>query len=53
MQERQLLARDRVLLDVNALAIYLVECHPGHTYIAREIEFGFRVSASESSQDYG
>ncbi len=31
---------DRVLIDVNALAIYLVEDHPGHTYIKKEVEPG-------------
>lgn len=31
---------DRVLVDVNALAIYLVEDHPGHPYIEKELEPG-------------
>ena len=31
---------DRVLLDVNALAIYLVDDHPGHLYVEEEIEPG-------------
>lgn len=31
---------DRVLLDVNALAIYLVEDHPGHPFIEGEVEPG-------------
>lgn len=29
--------RDRVLADVNALAIQLVEDHPGHRYVAEEL----------------
>ncbi len=40
-QERQPSVADRVLLDVNALAIYLVEDHPGHAYVEEEIEPGF------------
>jgi predicted nucleic acid-binding protein len=31
---------DRIILDVNTLAIFLVEDHPGHTYIGPEIERG-------------
>jgi predicted nucleic acid-binding protein len=40
-QERRPSAADRVLLDVNALAIYLVEDHPGHPYVEEEVESGF------------
>lgn len=36
------MARDRVLLDVNALAIYLVEDHPGHKFIGEEIDPSLR-----------
>ena len=32
--------RDRILVDVNCLAIFLVEDHPGHSYVSREIEKG-------------
>jgi len=32
--------RDRILIDVNCLAIFLVEDHPGHLYVARELERG-------------
>ena len=39
--ERRRSVRDRVLLDVNALAIYLVEDHPGFPYISVHIEPGF------------
>jgi len=41
MLARPLLAdRDRILVDVNCLAIFLVEDHPGHLYVARELERG-------------
>jgi predicted nucleic acid-binding protein len=41
MRARPLLAdRDRVLVDVNCLAIFLVEDHPGHEFVAREMEKG-------------
>ena len=32
--------RDRILVDVNTLAIFLVEDHPGHSFVAREMERG-------------
>jgi predicted nucleic acid-binding protein len=32
--------KDRILVDVNCLAIFLVEDHPGHSYVARELERG-------------
>jgi predicted nucleic acid-binding protein len=35
-----LVDRDRILVDVNCLAIFLVEDHPGHSYVARELERG-------------
>jgi predicted nucleic acid-binding protein len=41
MQERQPSVADGVLLDVDALAIYLVDDHPGHPYVDQEIEPGF------------
>lgn len=39
-QERRPLVKKRILLDVNAVAIYLVEDHPGHTFIVNEIDPG-------------
>jgi len=35
-----LAGRDRILVDVNTLAIFLVEDHPGHSFVAREMEKG-------------
>ncbi len=32
--------RDRILIDLNCLAIFLVEDHPGHTFVARELKRG-------------
>jgi len=37
-----LAARDRVVVDVNALAIFLVQDHPGNPYITPELEKGLR-----------
>jgi len=37
-----LAGRDRILVDVNTLAIFLVEDHPGHSFVAREMERGLR-----------
>ena len=31
-------ARDKITLDVNTLAIFLVEDHPGNRYIAPQLE---------------
>lgn len=42
MRGRRPSVNDRVLLDVNAPAIYLVESHPGHQYIAKKINLGLR-----------
>jgi predicted nucleic acid-binding protein len=40
------LATDRLLLDVNALAITLVSDHPGHEYVGDALEPGFRGAAT-------
>jgi len=32
--------RDRIIIDVNCLSIFLVEDHPGHPQVARELERG-------------
>ena len=32
--------KGRILVDVNCLAIFLVEDHPGHSYVAHELERG-------------
>jgi len=46
------LNKERVLLDVNSLAIYLVEDHPGNEYISVEIEKGFSSKRDLIVMDY-
>lgn len=40
------MAADRLLLDVNTLAITLVSDHPGHEYVGDALELGFRGEAT-------
>ena len=43
MPVKQLLAtRERIVVDVNTLAIYLVEDHPGNGFVSPEFEKGLR-----------
>lgn len=43
---------ERVLLDVNSMAIYLVEDHPGNEYVSQEIEKGFTGKRDVVMMDY-
>ncbi len=54
MQERLPLdqSKEKVLLDVNSLAIYLVEDHPGNDHISEEIEKGFTAKRELVVMDY-
>ncbi|HEX9197216.1 MAG TPA: hypothetical protein VF906_05420, partial [Candidatus Bathyarchaeia archaeon] len=35
-------ARDKITIDVNTLAIFLVEDHPGNKYVAPQLEEGLQ-----------
>lgn len=43
---------EKVLLDVNSMAIFLVEDHPGNEYISEEIEKGFTCDRDLIVMDY-
>ena len=43
---------ERVLLDVNSMAIFLVEDHPGNEYISKEIEKGLTGNRDLVVMDY-
>lgn len=53
-QERLHLAQknERVLLDVNSMAIFLVEDHPGNEYVSEEVEEGFTGDRDLVVMDY-
>lgn len=44
--------RERMLLDVNSMAIYLVEDHPGNEYICQEVDKGFTAKRDILVMDY-
>ena len=54
MQEKLHLAQknERVLLDVNSMAIFFVEDHPGNEYVSEEIEKGFTEDRDSMIMDY-
>lgn len=51
-QEKRPSVKDRILLDVNALAIFLVEDHPGNPHIGKEIKRGLEGRAKLLVYDY-
>jgi len=42
LAKERLATNDKRIVDVNALAIFLVEDHPGHPYLAKVVEHGLR-----------